>query len=515
MVQQGGTRELVERIRLRYGWTIVAANLFGGLVVFCLLVFLLPGPRIHHAGTLKLIAAGVFVVGSAIAFPTAWTLSAHSWRATLAWLYEGREPTEQERDLTLRFALTNQRIVAVVWITAAVVFTALTLPFSLELALNVLETVLLGGIVTCAIGFLGGDRLLRPVMALALRSGAPQKPRLPGVAARTLLTWTLGTGVVLVGIGTVGIGALHETRFTRDRLAVVILVLSAIGIVVGLITMFGLARSLADPIEALRRAVARVEQGDLDQEVTVDDGSEIGLLQAGFNRMLAGLRERERMRDLFGRQVGEEVVRHALERGVELGGEAREAAVLFVDLEGSTKLAETRDPAEVVALLNNFFAVVVEVVAAHQGWVNKFEGDAALCVFGAPLPDPDAATHALAGARTLRDRLATAAPEISAGIGVSAGRVVAGNIGAARRFEYTVIGDPVNEAARLTELAKRTPERALASADALSRARADEAGRWELGDELELRGRAAATAVAVPRAERSPAAGTPAARSGT
>ena len=91
-----------------------------------------------------------------------------------------------------------------------------------------------------------------------------------------------------------------------------------------------------------------MQEGDFDAEVTVDDGSEVGLLQAGFNRMVAGLREREEMRDLFGRQVGEDVVRHALEHGVELGGEAREAAVLFVDLQGSTRLADERDPAEVV-----------------------------------------------------------------------------------------------------------------------------------------------------------------------
>src|SRR6185312_15422877 len=111
--------------------------------------------------------------------------------------------------------------------------------------------------------------------------------------------------------------------------------------------MYRLARSLADPIEALRRAVGRVEHGDLDAQVEVDDGSEVGLLQAGFNQMVAGLREREHLRDLFGRQVGEEVMHHALERGVELGGEARDAAVLFVDIQGSTSLAEERDPAEV------------------------------------------------------------------------------------------------------------------------------------------------------------------------
>ena len=131
--------------------------------------------------------------------------------------------------------------------------------------------------------------------------------------------------------------------------------------------MVALARSVADPIRVLRAAVARVTERELDHEVTIDDGSEIGLLQAGFNEMLAGLRERERLRDLFGRQVGEDVVSHALERGVELGGEKREAAIVFIDIVGSTSLTERRDPAEVVSLLNAFFEVVVDCVTDHRG----------------------------------------------------------------------------------------------------------------------------------------------------
>jgi adenylate cyclase len=159
----------------------------------------------------------------------------------------------------------------------------------------------------------------------------------------------------------------------------------------------------------------------------------------------------------------------------------------------------SRDPAEVVSLLNAFFAIVVDVVGLHRGWVNKFEGDGALCVFGVPIEDADAATHALAAARELRDRLQLELGEIRAGIGVSAGRVVAGNIGAARRFEYTVIGDPVNEAFRLTELAKLRPERALASEAALARAEPAEAKSWLQSDEVTLRGRREATAISAPR----------------
>jgi adenylate cyclase len=261
------------------------------------------------------------------------------------------------------------------------------------------------------------------------------------------------------------------------------------------------ARSVAEPIAAVRRAMSRVEEGEYEARVPVDDSSEVGLLEAGFNSMAAGLAERERMRDLFGRHVGREVAQAALERDgdVELGGELREVAIVFVDVVDSTGLAIRRPPHEVVALLNSFFALVVEVVEKHCGWVNKFEGDAALCVFGAPTARPDAAGDALHAARELRERLAGELHGATAGIGVSAGPAVAGNVGAQERFEYTVIGDPVNEAARLSVLAKRRAERLLASSAVLRRASPEEAALWEVRDSVVLRGRGESTELAVPR----------------
>ena len=154
----------------------------------------------------------------------------------------------------------------------------------------------------------------------------------------------------------------------------------------------------------MREALNRVEDGDFDAEVPVFDGSELGLMQSGFNRMAGGLREREEIRELFGRQVGSDVAKAAMEQGTEMGGETREVAVLFTDIVGSTSLAQDRPPHEVVDMLNEFFAVVVEVVEKHGGWINKFEGDAALAVFGAPIPLDDAADRALAAARELAER---------------------------------------------------------------------------------------------------------------
>ena len=227
------------------------------------------------------------------------------------------------------------------------------------------------------------------------------------------------------------------------------------------------------------------------------------MLQAGFNRMAAGLEERERLRDLFGRHGGRDVAAAALDDEMSLGGEEREVAALFVDIVGSTTLPARLPPGEVVATLNRFFAIVVEVVEAHGGLVNKFEGDAALCVFGAPVARPSPAADGLRAARRLATRLAAEMSEVDFGIGVSAGVAVAGNVGAEERFEYTVIGDPVNEAARLCELAKARPERVLAAHRAVEAASPSETGRWKTG-ESGRRGRDAETVLASPISSTAP-----------
>src|SRR5437667_953871 len=155
----------------------------------------------------------------------------------------------------------------------------------------------------------------------------------------------------------------------------------------------------------------------------------------------------------------------------------------------STSFAADRGATEVVAMLNAFFGIVVEATRRHGGFVNKFEGDAALCIFGVPLELEDAAGGALAAGREMQAQLVRNLPEIRAAIGLSSGIVVAGNVGAADRFEYTVIGDAVNEAARLAELAKDHAGRIGASETIVARGGIGGAGRWRLAEAVLLRGR--------------------------
>ena len=132
-------------------------------------------------------------------------------------------------------------------------------------------------------------------------------------------------------------------------------------------------------------------------------------------------------------------------------------------------------------------------------FVNKFEGDAALCVFGAPAPSDDPAGQALCAARTLATRLEREVPEI--GFGSASGWPCRRRQRRLQqRFEYTVIGDPVNEAARLSDLAKERGERVIASDAALDRASPSRPEEWELGERTVLRGRLDATGLALPRA---------------
>ena len=166
------------------------------------------------------------------------------------------------------------------------------------------------------------------------------------------------------------------------------------------------ARSISDPLMELRQVLLRVDRGDFDARVAVYDSSEIGVLQHGFNELVMGLEERERVRDLFAclaRRRHRRRTRDVL--GLGRPGTKADVGVLFVDIVGSTSMAEHKDPGETAELLNAFFTIVDEVVSRHNGMINKFEGDAALAVFGAPVEHPNPAAAALAAVRELARQL--------------------------------------------------------------------------------------------------------------
>src|ERR1700742_2732215 len=489
------------RVRRLMVAAVVGTNLVGAAVVLCFAVFALPKPDGVVDADVRLANLVLVVVYLVVAT----TIGIVWGRRRLeggrdgirGWFESDTVPTPAQRLRVLRAPLRIMGVQAVLWGVAVVCFAALNATFSGLLALGVGLTVALGGMTVSAAAYVVSELALRPVAARALATGVGDRRGVPGVAARWLFAWALGTGAPIVGLAVVGVVALTDVPIGERTAAVTIIALCGLALVFGAFVSALAAYATVHPISSIRQGLARVQEGDFDVELAVWDSTEMGLLQAGFNEMAAGLRERERIRDVFGRQVGHDVARQAL-ASPELGGEVCDVAVLFVDVVGSTTIAATQEPQAVVALLNRFFAEVVDVVERHGGSINKLQGDAALAGFGGPtaLDDPHAA--ALRAARELDARLRTALPDVSAGIGVASGQAVAGHVGAERRFEYTVIGDPVNEAARLTELAKRHPGRVVASRTTIDAAAPAERAHWRTGEEMTLRGRRSPTLLAHP-----------------
>lgn len=480
------------------GIGIIGSNIVGTIVLYVLMAWVIPVPQLEdddRIRTVNLIALGIYLV---VAIGIGIFKSIKDGLPVIRWLRAERPPTEEEQALALLWPRRLLFRLGIAWGLGVVIFTALNFTYSPRLAVVVAIAGIFSGLGTCAFSYLVAERAGREIARRALEDGPEDHPHVPGVTTRVMLTWAISTGVPVLGVALIAGGvALEILPSDPEQLAFSAMVICGVAIFIGVQAMYIVSRSISDPIKSVRQGVDRVGRGDLSVEVPVFDASEIGMLQSGFNEMVAGLRERERVRDLFGRHVGEDVASQALEVGSELGGEVREVAVIFVDVIGSTKLASERPPQEVVALLNRFFGVVVGVVRGHGGSINKFEGDAALCVFGAPLDHENAALGALSAAREMASRLRSELPELPAGIGVSAGPAVAGNVGSSERLEYTVIGDPVNEAARLTELAKSVDGLVVASGEVLERAGEDEASFWRVDGEVVLRGRSEETRLAI------------------
>jgi adenylate cyclase len=482
--------ELYRTIAAKTALRIAFSNLVGAAVVFSYVTFVVPvGDLSRGATTLE----GLWVLLGyvAVVVPVITIAAFRSARPVLEWVEADRAPTPAEKIAVLDQPYVQTRYTFQAWLGAAVVFLIFNISRNVSPAdcIRIALSTVLGGLTTSAFTFLVVERLHRPGFAIALADGElPQRHGIQ-IRSRLLLMWILGSGVPFAGII---LGPTARRDAFDSNLVIPVIVLAVIGLIVGLVVTVISARSVTDPIDELREGIARVAAGDLSTHIPVDDGGELGALEAGYNKMLDGLRERDRLADLFGRYVSVEVAKRAIESGVALGGSLREMSILFVDMIGSTRLAVDRPPDEVVELLNAFFGVIVTVVENNHGSLNRFDGDGALCTFGALDPDPQHATNALTGARELATALAVLGaryPEIQAGIGVSSGVAVAGNIGARNRVEYTVIGDPVNEAARLTDLAKGYVSRVLASSKSVFSAIGPEQERWDYVGSISLRGR--------------------------
>lgn len=299
----------------------------------------------------------------------------------------------------------------------------------------------------------------------------PATPQIIRLSAGVQLAWlfffvslmpmfVLGASVYLKLTSSGAVVLAPRPLFTLGLWIAFLLLLNAV-ISVAIVTL--LSRRVRRSMHDLLTRMQRILNGDLSGYWTPRTTDEFLDLGAGFNTMLLGLRERETLKDTFGRFVSRDVAAAVLGGQVPLQGEVREVSILFQDIRGFTSLSERTPPAALLQLVNEFFTEMVAAVEAHGGTVKQFTGDGVMALFGAPVTHPDAPTRAVRTALDMLARLEALNQRRSArgevplriGVGIHTGEVVAGCIGPDKRIEYGVVGDAVNLASRVQDLTKQ------------------------------------------------------------
>jgi len=306
------------------------------------------------------------------------------------------------------------------------------------------------------------EGLLRPVVADISASLPPDFSfGRSELSLRTKLFLSLPFINVLTGIVVAGLTSPGNriTDLGADALAA-----TAVAFTISLLLVSRLTESLLRPLSDLVAAASRVEAGDYTARVPVTTGDEAGHVARSFNRMAAGLAEREQIREAFGTYVDPEIARRIITEGTSLAGEEVEVTAMFLDVRDFTGFAERVAATEVVAALNGLFEIAVPAVLKLGGHVDKFVGDGLLAVFGAPRRLENHADCALAAAREITAQVEEIFEgQLSVGIGMSSGVVVAGNVGGGGRLEFSVVGDAVNVAARVEAATRDTGDTILVS----------------------------------------------------
>jgi adenylate cyclase len=337
---------------------------------------------------------------------------------------------------------------------------------------------------------------MRPVLeAVGERLPAPAPPMVARVTLHLRLLATVpmvswGTGMLVAGL-------LTDDARDLDTLGLAGVVAVGVTTVVSVWVSSVLADTVSTPIVDLRDATRRVAAGDLAVRVPVVSTDETGELAGSFNAMVGGLEERERLREAFGAYVDPALTERVVAEGTDLRGELVDVSVLFLDVRDFTAFAERAEAHAVVARLNALYEVVVPVILEHGGHANKFVGDGLLAVFGAPERHPDHARRAVAAAREIA-RLVRNAGDLRIGIGVNSGRVVVGTIGGGGRRDFTVIGDPVNTAARVEAATRQTGDDLLITETTLH-ALGPEGTSFEERPSVPLRGKTASVRLYAPK----------------
>jgi adenylate cyclase len=453
-----------DRYAAKYSWAILAI-----MFPLVLQIYLVPSLVVvayedsgHYVEAATVTVLAVLVLVYLLVLPgMGWSGLAQRWAAG----------QEVERARALDATYTDARRVVVRWMAVSAVWGVLLLAVVGAIAgasgWRLIQYGVLGafaGPVTWLIGVHSlAEGMLRPVRA-ALVGDTGIGDSLPR-SRPTFAVWTSLSVVAVAFTFAVG-GAMLAAVFERASGGPVLWILIgcawtfffAVPLTVGL----NFSPSLR-PIRDLAEGTERVAAGDYGQRLPVVQDDDLGALAASFNRMQAGLAERQRLQAAFGTYVDPALAARLLEQGDDVfTGERREVTVMFVDIRDFTPFAEANTAEDTVARLNTLFEIVVPAVVDAGGHVNKFLGDGALAVFGAPNDLADHADAAVSAAvvihRLVAERFEGA---LRIGVGINTGVVIAGTIGGGGKLEFTLIGDTVNVAARVEQLTKTTGDAIL------------------------------------------------------
>jgi adenylate cyclase len=286
-----------------------------------------------------------------------------------------------------------------------------------------------------------------------------------------------------------------EPAFEVERKAFYI---SGIVISVSLFMCFLFSLTLTSPIEKLADMIKVVSKGNFDVKATsqVKSHDEVGDLAKAFDQMTEGLKERDKVKNLFNKFHGSSITEDLLKNDIGVGGTKKNVTVFFSDIRGFTKFSEGHTPEEVVLMLNEYFAVMVKIINQNGGVVDKFIGDAIMAIWGAPKGTERDTQKALKACLEMRSALADlnkkrearGQPAIMIGMGLHCGLAISGTIGSEERMEYTVIGDTVNMTSRIEASTKAFGSDLLVSEDVYNKTNTDFA--FELAGQAEVKGKA-------------------------
>jgi adenylate cyclase len=388
----------------------------------------------------------------------------------------GRRTSAPEQSLAARRRLLNEPFFLILidfsmWIAAAIVYpmVAWGAGAGAEAIRGIVTRSLLTGLITVTIAFFVLEFMLqRRVVPYVFPAGGLHvvpgswRIRIPTRLVALLFASNLVPFVAILTLIPSQLPPEREMTNFLNQIQFTVGINAVIFMGVGIWLTFLVSSNLTRPLREIVHVLHGVRKGNFDGLVRVTTNDEIGYTGEVINEMTKGLKEREFLKETFGKYVTEEVRDEILSGRVPLDGELREVTVLFSDLRDFTPLSERLPPKEVIKILNQYFREMEEAIRVHGGLVIHYIGDEIMAVFGAPVRREGHPGMAVEAAQEMKRRLRTlnrslaeqGYPSLSHGIGIHTGEVVAANIGSPDRLSYTLIGDTVNLASRLQNLNK-------------------------------------------------------------